>query len=99
MARARARTRQTRRSRIRSPAPANSHFSYHSEQVHSVLKNGKGLTRRNIVNIRNGRGEKAVEVYDAKGRQQSRVAKHLNASEVDRIRKNQFIPGLFKDCC
>lgn len=64
-----------------------------------MIKNGKGVTRRNVVSIRNGRGKKAVEIYDAKGRPQSKVAKHLSASEVSRIRKNQFIPGLFKDCC
>jgi hypothetical protein len=90
---------RTRRSRTRSSVPTKAHFAYHSEQVHSLIKNGRGATRRNVVSIRNGRGEKAVEVYDAKGRQQSRVAKRLRASEVDRIRKNQFIPGLFKDCC
>ena len=94
-----AKTRRTRRAKRTRAAPAKAHFSYHSEQVHSVAENGKGITRRNVVSIRNGRGEKAVEVYDGEGRQQSRVAKQLSPSEVERIRNNQFIPGLFKDCC
>jgi hypothetical protein len=90
---------RTQRAKRGRTGPTNAQFSYHSEQVHSVAKNGKGVTRRNVVSIRNGRGKKAVEIYDAKGRPQSRVTKPLSASEVSRIRKNQFIPGLFKDCC
>ena len=35
-------------------------FSYHSEQVHTVVKNGYSNTRHNIVNIKNGKGEKII---------------------------------------
>ncbi len=75
-----------------------SHFTYHSEQVHSAFVNGKGGTRRNIVKIRNGKGEKAVELYSAKGKLQSRKTKGLTADEIACIKRNEFIPGLFRDC-
>ena len=74
------------------------HFSYHSEQVHSAFQNGKGHTQRNIVDIKDGKGTKAVETYDVNGKSLSRKEKALTASELECIHKNKFIPGLFKDC-
>ena len=74
------------------------HFSYHSEQIHSHYANGKGKTMRNIVDITNGKGMKAVETYKADGTRLSRKEKDLTASELKCIRNHQFIPGLFKDC-
>ena len=74
------------------------HFSYHSEQIHSSFMNGKGQTRRNIVNIKNGKGTKAIETYTANGKLINRNEKQLNETEVYSIRNNKFIPGLFKDC-
>ena len=74
------------------------HFSYHSEQVHSAFQNGKGQTRRNIVDIKNGKGNKAVETYDVNGKSISRKEKVLTASELECIQRNKFVPGLFKDC-
>jgi hypothetical protein len=73
-------------------------FSYHSEQVHSAFENGKGHTRRNIVDIKDGKGYKAVETYTAKGTLKGRKEKKLSKSELDCIQKNKFVPGLFKDC-
>ena len=74
------------------------HFSYHSEQVHSAFQNGKGHTQRNIVDIQDGKGFKAVEIYDVNGKSLSRKEKALTASELECIQRNKFIPGLFKDC-
>ena len=74
------------------------HFSYHSEQIHSAFKNGKGQTRRNVVDIKNGKGYKAVETYQADGKRKSRVQKDLSIQELQCIQKSKFIPGLFKDC-
>jgi hypothetical protein len=74
------------------------HFSYHSEQVHSAFKDGKGETRRNTVTIKNGKGKKAVEVFSAEGKVLLRKEKNLSTSELKCISKNKFIPGLFKDC-
>jgi hypothetical protein len=75
-----------------------SQFSYHSEQVHSVFQKGKGETRRNIVDIQNGKGIKAVETFDASGARKSRKEKKLTGKELACIRRNKFIPGLFRDC-
>ena len=74
------------------------HFSYQSEQVHSQFSKGKGQTRRNIVKIQNGKGTKAVEVYTAEGKLLQKREKHLTDKELDCIKSNKFIPGLFKDC-
>jgi len=73
-------------------------FSYHSEQVHSLFKNGKGQTRRNIVSIRNGKGTKAVETYSMDGKHLKRKELPLTDKELQCIAKNKFVPGLFKDC-
>lgn len=73
-------------------------FTYHSEQVHSTYENGKGKTRRNIVSIRDGKGHKAVETYDVKGKKVSSTKKPLTKKELDCIQKGQFVPGLFRDC-
>jgi hypothetical protein len=74
------------------------HFSYHSEQVHSVFVKGKGQTRRNVVDIKNGQGTKAVETYSVDGKLRRRNEKQLTPAELDCIKRNKFIPGLFKDC-
>ena len=74
------------------------HFSYHSEQVHSDFQNGKGQTRRNVVDIKDGKGTKAVETYDVNGKRISRQEKGLTTSELECIHKNKFVPGLFKVC-
>lgn len=74
------------------------HFTYHSEQVHSLYENGKGKTRRNIVDIQKGKGMKAVEEYTVDGKRISRKEKDLTADEMRCITKHQFVPGLFKDC-
>ena len=73
-------------------------FSYHSEQVHSLFKHGKGQTRRNIVSIRNGKGTKAVETYTANGKQVKRKELPLTRTELECIQSNTFVPGLFKEC-
>ena len=74
------------------------HFTYHSEQVHSLYNSGKGKTRRNIVDIQNGKGMKAVEEYTVDGKRISRKEKELTAEEMRCISKHQFVPGLFQDC-
>lgn len=74
------------------------HFTYHSEQVHSLYENGKGKTRRNIVDIQGEKGMKAVEEYTVDGKRVSRKEKALTPEEMRCISKHQFVPGLFKDC-
>lgn len=74
------------------------HTSYHSEQIHSAFVKGKGHTRRNVVDIKNGKGHKAVETYSASGKLLHRKEKPLTKDELKCIQSNKFIPGLFKDC-
>jgi len=73
-------------------------FNYSSTQVHSILINGKGQTRRNNVVINRGKGSKSVEMYSPKGVLLKRGTKQLTRKELQCIKKQQFIPGLFKDC-
>lgn len=70
-------------------------FQYHSEQ----LNTNKNKTRRNIVTITNGKGSKRVEEYDSRGERIYEVEKPLTPSQINKIKKSIFIPGLFKDCC
>ena len=69
------------------------HFTYRSEQVHSVLENGKNKTRHNIVNIVNGKGTKHIE--ERIGNKITKKQKPLSKKEIQQIKKNKFIPGLF----
>ena len=80
-----------------------SHYTFHSEQIvshYNQKTNGKpsGQTRRNVVDIKNNTGTKAVNIYDASGKQIQTNSKPLNAEEITNIKANIFIPGLFKDC-
>lgn len=81
---------------------ADSHYTFHSEQIasHYTSKNGKpsGQTRRNVVDIQNNTGTKSVNIYDASGKQIQTNSKPLNQEEIEKIRANIFIPGLFNDC-
>lgn len=71
-------------------------FEYHSTQVHSVEENGQSKTKKNSVDISNGKGTKTVELTEnGKTRKNS---KRLTSEEVEKIQKNQFIPGLFQPC-
>jgi hypothetical protein len=70
-------------------------FSYHSEQVHTVVKNGYSNTRHNIVNIKNGKGEKII-LKKQNDKNLTKKKKRLTKKEISKIRKNQFIPELFR---
>jgi hypothetical protein len=71
-------------------------FAFHSEQVHSTYENGTEQTKKNIVNIKNGKGTKTVTIV--KNGKANSSTKKLSTSEVKQIKQNQFIPGLFKPC-
>ena len=71
-------------------------FQYESTQFHMSKVDGKTQTRKNIVKIRNGKGTKTVVIMrDGKTKKSTHK---LKPSEVRKIQKNQFIPGLFKPC-
>lgn len=74
----------------------SSKFSYHSEQVHTIIENGESAEKHNIVDIKNGKGTKKVTMKTMKGTKSS--TKKLSKSEIEKIRKNIFIPKLFKPC-
>jgi hypothetical protein len=71
-------------------------FAFESTQVHQVEENGHIKTKKNIVNISNGKGTKTVEVIE-NGKTRKNTKK-LSKEEVAKIQKNEFIPGLFKPC-
>ena len=71
-------------------------FNYHSEQKHEIIcKNGKCTKKINRVTIKNGRGVKEVIVKGPTGKAK-RTTKRLSKKEVNNIKKNKFIPGLFR---
>ena len=70
-----------------------SDFSYQSTQV--AMTGGKKLVRN--VTIKNGKGYKSVERY-CKGKCNSTMKRRLLLKEIKMIQRNQYIPGLFKNC-
>jgi len=68
------------------------YFSYHSEQIHKVNINGKSSTRRNIVDIKNGKGYKELNTNGKSKR------KALTKKELSCIQNGKFVPGLFNNC-
>lgn len=73
-------------------------FVYHSEQSHSDFVQGKGETRIQRVEITGKKGQKEMEYRDASGRIIRRVKIALKPREVEQIKKNQYIKGLFQEC-
>jgi hypothetical protein len=71
-------------------------FTYHSEQIHSDLVDGKQKMKTKRVTIRGKSGYKSVTVQ-VNGRKKTSKRK-LTKKEINCIRRCQFIPGLFKDC-
>ena len=71
-------------------------FSFESTQVHHIEENGHTKTKKNTVSISNGKGTKTVELSE-NGKTRKNTKK-LSPQEVERIKKNEFIPGLFKPC-
>jgi hypothetical protein len=71
-------------------------FNYHSEQVHQTLSHGTMSEQRNIVNIQNGKGTKTV--IKTKNGETKKSTHKLRAAEIKKIRKQQFVPNLFKPC-
>ena len=71
-------------------------FQYSSTQVHEVQENGRQVMKKNSVNIANGKGTKTVEITENGKTRKS--TKKLSNAEMEKIQKNQFIPGLFKSC-
>ena len=58
----------------------------------------RGMTRRNDISISNNKGIKSVSILDLNGKQVFQNSIPLTKKEISCIRKNRFIPNLFKDC-
>ena len=68
-------------------------FNYSNMQT--CQNGGKKIVRK--VTIKKGKGHKSVKHY--KGSKLVSHIKHgLKPTEIERIKKGEFIPGLFKDC-
>ena len=72
----------------------NKHFTYKSVEMHTTMVNGHRKTRKNVVNVVNGKGVKKTEVSHNKKTQKN--SKRLTKREIMNIRKRNFMPGLFK---
>jgi len=67
-------------------------FHYHNTEKRK--HSGKHITRKVI--IKGGKGYKSVTI---KGRKRNHTVKrHLNKTEIEKIKKGKFIKGLFNDC-
>ena len=69
-------------------------FVFRSHQSHTIVKNGKRVTRRNNVNVSGSKGSKEVEVVQS-GKTR-RAKKALTKREITNIRKGVFMPRLFR---
>ncbi|NDG27545.1 MAG: hypothetical protein EB120_10275 [Proteobacteria bacterium] len=58
---------------------------------------GKGKTVRKEVNIKNGKGTKTVIMRNEKGKTR-RSTVQIGEHELEQIRRNVFVPGLFREC-
>ncbi len=71
-------------------------FVYHSEQTHSSLLNGEAQVKKNIVDIKNGKGTKTVK-YIENGKERTATRK-ITPSEMKKIKQGIFVPKLFQPC-
>lgn len=78
-------------------ALAKSGFTFYSVQEHSNLVNGKGKTVRKEVNINNEKGTKTVIMRNERGKTRRSTVK-IGENELEKIRRNIFVPGLFREC-
>jgi hypothetical protein len=64
----------------------------------SSPKSGKVHGTRNIVRIKNGKGEKTKEALNAAGKVMERRKQTLKKKDIQKIVKGQFVPGLWRGC-
>jgi len=75
-------------------APA---FVFHSEHVSYTSHPNKNTPhgKRTTVNIKNGVGEKKLELLDEKGKTIKVNKKKLNTSEVNELKQGNYVPRLW----
>lgn len=69
-------------------------YAYSNVEI-KMLPNGRKTVRK--VYVKNGKGYKTVTKY-RRGRKLSSVKRKIHVDHIDRIKKCQFVPGLFADC-
>ena len=69
-------------------------FQYRNKEV----KTTPSGSRVNLLNIENGKGSKAVILYDSSGKVKSKKVKTLKKGEITNIKNKKFMPRLFDDC-
>lgn len=81
-----------------TPYPRAPHAEIHQSymNVSETWANGQG--RRNIVTIRNGKGEKRVERLGPSGEVLEVQNRPLSAPERQEILRGKFVPGLWRNC-
>jgi hypothetical protein len=90
--------RKTEKNRKRPSKGSSPHqFSFYSVQEHSQFLNGKSKTVRKEVNIQNGKGTKKVIIRNNSKRTRRSVMP-IKKDELEKIRRNIFVPGLFNEC-
>lgn len=72
----------------------NNNFNYQNTEL-KMQTGGKKVVRK--VSIKKGRGYKSITKY-ANGKKVYSVKRPLLSSDIERIKKGKFIPGLFSDC-
>ena len=60
-----------------------------------MLPNGRKTIRK--VYVKNGKGYKTVTTY-RRGRKLSSVRRRIHVDHLEKIRRCEFVPGLFTDC-
>jgi hypothetical protein len=72
-------------------------FIYHSEHVSYTSHPDKNTPygKRTVVNIKNGAGEKKLEILDKKGKTVKVNKQKLNADEVCELKRGNYVPGLW----
>lgn len=70
------------------------HFKYSSSQTHMTPEG----SRENRVEVSNGKGYKEVVKRNSLGKIIHKKRKTLKASEIQNIKTNRFMPGLFSSC-
>jgi hypothetical protein len=72
-------------------------FVYHSEHTTFTSHPNKNTPfgKRTVVDIRNNKGEKRLEVLDKAGKPVKVNKKKLNASELNELKQGNYVPGLW----
>ena len=75
-----------------------SKLTFHSNQIHTSMKNGKRVTRRNTVKVFGNKGYKELEIVPSgpgAKKKSKKTKKALTKKEISNIHKGIFMRKLF----